>query len=198
MGIDRHALYGVINETFERPDPALVDRFRKYTVAQIARVTCGKGLMHQDIKPMQRDQRVCGPAATLFGRQGDTLMLQRIGDCIQPGDVIIADVGGVKSLSVTGERLTYYMYRIRGAAGLVVDGAIRDKSGLREMGVPLFFRGVDPKLFGAIGPGAINVRIQGGGAIVEPGDLVVGDCDGVIIVPKGEMESVLAELEGRA
>ena len=146
MGIDRHALYGQIHEIIERPDPELIAKFRAYFVAQIVAATHGKGLMHQEIKPMDRAQRLCGPAVTLFGRQGDTLMLQRVGDCIQSGDVVVADVAGVKDLSVIGERLTSYIFNIRGAEGLVIDGCIRDKSGLHEMGVPLFFRGVDPKL----------------------------------------------------
>ena len=195
MNIDRHYLYGEINEEIQRPDPAVIEHFKNFSVVSIAAVTGGKGVMHPEIKPLIQTQKVCGPAVTLFGRQGDTLMIQRVGDTIQPGDVVVADVGGEKNLAVTGERLTYYIYKVRGAAGMVIDGAIRDKAGLQEMGVPLFFRGVDPKLFGAVGPGAINIRIQAGGVIVEPGDLIVGDCDGVIVVPQNAMQKTLEILE---
>ena len=193
--MDRHALYGIINETIERPDKTLVDQLSRFTVAQIAKATDGEGLMDHEIKPLQSELRCCGPAVTLFGRQGDTLMFQRVGDCCQPGDVVVGDVQGVKSLSVTGERLTYYIHKIRGAAGLIVDGSIRDYMGLKEMGVPIFFRGVDPKLYGAIGPGAINVTIQAGGVIVNPGDVIAADQDGVIRVAKEDLETVLSVLE---
>ncbi|MBR1919743.1 MAG: hypothetical protein IJ831_08985 [Spirochaetales bacterium] len=195
--MDRHALYGVINEKIERPSRELVEALGRYSVRELAEVTEGRGVMNHEIKPLSADLKCAGPAVTLFGRQGDTLMIQRVGDCCEPGDVVVADVAGVKSLSVTGERLTSYIYNVRGAAGVIIDGAIRDHAGLKEMGVPIFFRGVDPKLFGALGPGAINVQIQAGGVIVNPGDLIVGDRDGVICIPKEDMEAVLAALEAR-
>ena len=194
---ERYVLYGVINEKIARPAPELVKKFSAFSVADILKATNGKGLMNHWLKPIKPGIKICGPAATLFGRQGDTLMLQRVGDVIEPGDVVVADVGGVSRLSVIGERIAYYICNIRKANGIIIDGTARDKHGLKELDIPMFNRGkYDAKLYGAIGPGAINVMIQCGGEIVNPGDLIVGDDDGVVVIPQGELQAVLEKIEG--
>lgn len=192
--MNRYYSYGEIHDEIERPDPEIIERFRVLTVAQIAKALNGRGLLHEEIKPIDNDVRICGPAVTLYGRQGDANMYQGVPDSVKPGDVIVADAAGTKTLSVCGERVAYNLCRLYHAGGMVIDGAIRDKAGMQEYGIPIFFRGIDPKLFGATGPGAINTRIQCGGVLVEPGDIVVGDKDGVIVVRRSEAELVLEKV----
>jgi len=106
--------------------------------------------------------------------------------------VIVVDGGGFSNVAVIGERIAYYMQVKRGVAGIVVDGAVRDLRGLRELGFATFCSGVTPLIFGSQGPGAINVPISCGGVPVNPGDIVFGDDDGVVVVPRLDAERVAA------
>ncbi|MFR5931960.1 MAG: RraA family protein [Oscillospiraceae bacterium] len=193
--MERYYLYGVINQEIERPDMEKAAILRDFSVSQLAKITEGKGLLDSSIHALSRGTKLFGPACTAFGRQGDTLMLQRIGDVAKPGDVIVADAAGSTSLSVIGERIGYYMYKIRKCAGIIIDGAFRDTAGLVDLGVPFFGRGADPKLFGAIGPGAINVTISCGGVVIHPGDLMIGDDDGIIAIPRLIIDDIVQEVE---
>lgn len=193
--MERYYLYGVINQEIQRPDMKKAAVLSGLRVNQIAKITEGKGLLNSGIRALTRGTKLFGPACTLFGRQGDTLMMQRVGDVAMPGDVIVADAGGATSLSVIGERIGYYMYHIRKCAGIIIDGAFRDTAGLIDLGVPFFGRGADPKLFGAIGPGAINVTISCGDVVIYPGDLMIGDDDGIIAIPRLKIYDVIREAE---
>lgn len=194
--MDRHILYGIVNNEIERPDAFLVEKFRNIPVSKIAKATDGNGLMNHEIKPITPDKQICGPAVTLFGRQGDANLYQGVGDSTNPGDVIVGDACGAKTLSVCGERIAYYIFCLKKVDGIVIDGSIRDKSGMLDIDVPIFYRSVDPKLYGATGPGAINVPIQCGGVLVNPGDLIIGDLDGVIAIPKKNINDVLCAIGG--
>lgn len=192
--MNRYYSYGEIHDEIIRPAPEAIERLKRHSVVELAKATCGKGLLHSDIKPIDPTIHICGPAVTLYGRQGDANMYQGVPDSIQPGDILVADAAGVKTLSVCGERVAYNICCLYHAGGMVIDGAIRDKAGMYEFSIPIFCRGCDAKLFGATGPGAINVRIQCGGVIVDPGDVVVGDRDGVIIIKKEDIDSILQKV----
>ena len=101
----------------------------------------------------------------------------------------------MKDLSVIGERIGFYMWDKKHIAGVVVDGAVRDSAGFRDMGMPVFAKGICARLFGSIGAGALNVTIECGGVVVNPGDLILGDDDGVIAVPQEKMEEVLENVK---
>ena len=189
--MERHTLYGVVNEQIERPDPALIEGFRRHDVAKVGDAMAGHGIVHHEIKPLVSGMRVCGPAVTVLTRPGDALFVQKVADVAQPGDVIVCDAGGGREASVIGERIGFYM-QSRGIAGFVVDGAVRDKPGLVELAFPTFARGVTPRIYGSLGPGAINVPVQCGGVPVNPGDLILGDDDGMVIVPREDVARVLA------
>jgi regulator of RNase E activity RraA len=153
------------------------------------------GVMHRDIKPLSPGMRVAGPALTVLTRPGDALFVVRGADCAQPGDVMVIDGGGVADMCVIGDRIAYYLQAKRKVNGIVVDAAVRDARGLREAGMPVFTRGVTPIVFGAQGPGAVNVPIACGGVPVKPGDIIVGDDDGVVVVPLEDATRVLALAE---
>lgn len=137
--------------------------------------------------------RICGPACTVKVFPGDNLMVHKSLDVIEPGDVILVDAGGSAMNAVLGDLISTKA-RHRGAAGFVIDGLVRDLPTIQELGdFPVFARGTTP--IGPLhrGPGEINFPICCGGVVVNPGDLIVGDAMGVVVVPQG----IAAELLGR-
>lgn len=181
--MERHQWHGLINPEITRPDPKLIARLAAHDTAKVADAMAGYGVAHHEIKPIRNDMRVCGPAVTVLTRPGDALYVQAVIDLIQPGDVVVIDAGGYRDVSVIGERLAYFM-KLKGVAGIVVDGAVRDSAGIVAENIPTFCRSCCIRIFGSKGPGAINVPVTCGGVPVTPGDIVLGDGDGVVIVPQ--------------
>ncbi len=186
--MEKHLYHGVINERVDRPSPELIARFDGVDVAHVVDGMGRYGIMHWEIKPISPGMRAIGPAVTVLTRPGDALYVARAADVAQPGDVIVIDAGGVKDLCVIGERIGYYMASRRNVAAVVVDGAVRDVKGLRSQGMPVFTRAITPNIMGSQGPGAINVPIACGGVPVTPGDLIFGDDDGVVVIPREYVE----------
>ncbi len=189
--MEKHPLHGKIITDIIRPPKEIIDGFRKHDTCKIGDAMAAFGLMWYEIKPIAPGMRVCGPAVTVLERPGDALYVQKVIDLLQPGDVVVIDAGDVRDVACIGERLSFYMQR-KGAAGVVVDGAIRDSRGIIDMGFPCFAKSVCMKIFGSTGPGAINVPIQCGGVPVNPGDIIVGDDDGVVCVPRESAAEILA------
>ena len=188
--MEKHPLHGKIITAIQRPESRLIKGFSRHDTCKIGDAMAAHGLMHYSIKPIAPGMRVCGPAVTVLTRPGDALYVQAVIDYLQPGDVVVIDAGDVRDVACIGERLAYYM-KLRGAVGIVVDGAIRDSRGIIDMGFPCFAKSVCMKIFGSNGPGAINVPLQCGGVPVNPGDIIVGDDDGVVCVPAEAAEHVL-------
>jgi RraA family protein len=139
--------------------------------------------------------RVCGAALTVKVFPGDNLMVHKSLDVLEPGDVVIVDAGGSDMNAVLGDLISTKA-RHRGAQGFVIDGLVRDLQSIQELGdFPVFARGTTP--IGPLhrGPGEINYPICCGGVVVNPGDLVVGDAMGVVIVPAGIAEELLHRLQ---
>lgn len=182
-GTEKHALHGTIVRDFARPAPDLVSRFEQHDTAKLVDCMGGYGAMHYEIKPLENTMRVLGSALTVLTRPGDALYVQKAIDETRPGDVIVISAGGYKDVCVIGERLGYYFKR-KGAVGIIVDGAIRDAIGMVADSPPTFARSTCLRIFGSTGPGAINVPVSCGGVAVNPGDIIVGDRDGVVVVPR--------------
>lgn len=193
--MERHRLHGTINPDFARPDRGLVSRFAAHDTAKVADVMAGYGVAYHEIKPLRPEMRLCGPALTVLTQPGDALYVQRAIDLVQPGDVVVIDATGCRDVAVIGERLAYFM-KLRGAAGIVVDGAVRDSVGIVAEGIPTFCRGCCIRIFGSKGPGAINVPVTVGGVPVEPGDIVLGDADGIVIVPREDAARIIELADG--
>jgi 4-hydroxy-4-methyl-2-oxoglutarate aldolase len=187
--MEKHLLHGTIGADFERPPAALITQLARHETAKIADSMAGYGVAHHEIKPLRHDMRVCGPAVTVLTRTGDALYVQKVIEFLQPGDVVVIDAAGYKDVAVIGERLAHYM-KLRGAKGIVVDGAIRDSIGIVDEGMPTFARSSCIRIFGSVGPGAINVPVTCGGVAVNPGDIVCGDADGIVIVPRADAQRV--------
>jgi 4-hydroxy-4-methyl-2-oxoglutarate aldolase len=198
-GTEKHALHGRIVTNFERPSPELVQRFAKHDTAKLVDSMGGFGAMHHEIKPLENSMRVLGPALTVLTKPGDALYVQRAIDETKPGDVVVIAADGYKDVCVIGERLGYF-FKLKGAAGIIIDGAVRDSIGMVADSPPTFCRATCLRIFGSLGPGAINVTVNCGGVTVNPGDIIMGDRDGVVVVPREDAARVAdladAHLEG--
>lgn len=159
-----------------------VARYREVPVANVSdsmhRMTAGGARL----RPMHREGVLAGPALTVKARPGDNLMLHYAIDIAQPGDVIVVDAGGDLSNALIGEMMVAYATK-RGVAGIVINGAIRDAATIAAGDFPLFAAGVSHRGPYKDGPGEVNVPIAIDGMVIEPGDLVIGDDDGLLCVP---------------
>lgn len=187
--MEKHPLHGRRLPGIERPSEDLIRRLARHETAKIADSMAGYGAAHHEIKPLEFEMRLCGPAITVLTRPGDALYVQQVIEHLQRGDIVVIDASGYKDVAVIGERLAGYM-KARGAAGIVVDGAIRDSLGIVEEGIPTFSRSRCIRIFGSTGPGAINVPVTCGGVAVNPGDIICGDADGIVVVPRADAERV--------
>ena len=166
---------------FARPDSALVARFKGMPGANIDDNMGRIAAVDEAIIPIGSGQ-LLGVAFTVRVPQGDNLMFHAAMDLAKPGDVIMIDAGGFTDRAIFGELMATYC-KIRGVRGIVCDGAIRDQGGLAAMeDFPVYARATTPNGPYKNGPGEINVPVVIGGKVVRPGDIVVGDDDGVIII----------------
>jgi 4-hydroxy-4-methyl-2-oxoglutarate aldolase len=188
--MEKHKYHGTIITEIPRPPKSVVEGFAKHEVCKVGDAMAGYGLMNYRIKSIDWEMHVAGPAVTVLTGPGDALYVQKVIEVVQPGDVVVIDAGGIEDVCCIGERLCYYM-KLRGAVGVVVDGAVRDSKGIRDMKFPAFCKAVSPRIVGSNGPGAINIPIQCGGIPVNPGDIILGDDDGVVCVPLEKAEEVL-------
>ena len=172
----------------------LIAKFRELPVANVSdcmsRMTAGG----PRLRPMHGGGGLAGPALTVKARPGDNLMLHKALDLAEPGDVIVCDGGGDLTNSLIGEIMVTHAIK-RGIAGIVIDGAIRDAAAIRSGQFPVFAAGVSHRGPYKDGPGEINVPIAIDGMVIEPGDLILGDDDGVVCVPFAHVETVLAATE---
>ena len=179
-----------IVKTIKRPPRELIEAFRKIPVANIDDCLNRMSAIDESIRPMN-NSRLLGPAFTIKVPEGDNLMLHKAMDMIQPGDVIVIDGGGMTKRALFGELMVSYC-KIRGAAGIIVDGSIRDSDFIRNLeDFSVYARGVTPNGPYRNGPGEIGTSVVVGGRIVNPGDIVAGDGDGVLFISPVEAEDTL-------
>ncbi|MDO9712791.1 RraA family protein [Paracraurococcus lichenis] len=177
--------------------PDAVTRFRALPVANVsdsmARMTAGGARL----RPMHAGGGLAGPALTVKARPGDNLMIHKAIALAEPGDVIVVDAGGDLTNALMGDLMLAQMVR-RGLGGVVLNGAIRDSAAIRGQGFPVFAAGVTHRGPYKDGPGEINVPIAIDGMVIEPGDLILGDDDGLLCVPFDAVEAVHAAASQKA
>lgn len=144
-----------------------------------------------ELRPFHKEGKLLGTAITVKTRPGDNLMVHKAIDLAQPGDVIVVDAGGDLTNAIVGE-IMLELAKKRGITGFVIDGAIRDTGAFMNGDFPIYAKGVTHRGPYKDGPGEINVPISVAGMVIHPGDLLVGDEDGVAVVPIEEAEDVLA------
>jgi len=172
-----------------RPDATLIDHFRDFASPNIADATGRFHFMDPEIQS-RTGFKLCGVAVTVMTRPGDNLMVHKAIEIATAGDIIVVNTGGNRSNAVFGELMGRAAVAVE-LGGLVVDGAIRDIEALVAIGFPAFSRTVSPGGCHKDGPGEINVPIMCGDTVVMPGDIVIGDPGGVVVVPQGDAAEVL-------
>ena len=177
---------------------ALIERFRGLASSNVADAMGRFNFMDAGIRSRSA-LPLCGLAVTVNARPADNLMIHKALQVATPGDVVVVNTGGNTTSAVFGELMCHTATAAR-LGGIVVDGAIRDVEGITRLGFPAYSRTVSPGSCDKDGPGEINVPISCGGTVVHPGDIIVGDADGVAVVPRADAEVVLelvAELTTR-
>ena len=169
----------------------LARQFLQVPVANVSdcmsRMTAGGARL----RPMHDGTAMAGPAFTIKTRPGDNLLIHKALKLAQPGDVIVVDAGGDLTNALIGEIMVGEA-KLKGLGGIVINGAIRDSAVIRKDGFPVFAAGVTHRGPYKDGPGEINVPIAIDGMVIEPGDLVIGDDDGLLCVPYDRAEQLLA------
>lgn len=168
-----------------------VDRFRALPVANVSDAMSRMSAGGPRLRPLHAGGVLAGPALTVRTRPGDNLMIHKALLLAEPGDVIVVDAGGDLTNALVGELMLSHAWKT-GVAGVVIDGAVRDYGWIRANAFPVFAAGVTHRGPYKDGPGEINVPIAIDGMVIEPGDLVLGDEDGLIAVPRDAADAVYA------
>ncbi|RYJ20319.1 demethylmenaquinone methyltransferase [Streptomyces sp. L-9-10] len=175
-----------VSTTFERPEPAAVERLRTFSSATIHEAQGRLGALDSVIKPVDHRMSLCGPAFTVQCAPRDNLMLQTAIAYARPGDVVVVSAGAYEEAGSFGDVLANAC-QAKGLGGLVTDTGVRDTEDLRALGFPVFSRAVSIKgtVKETVGPMCEPVII--GGVLVRPGDVVRGDADGVVVVRREDV-----------
>jgi RraA family protein len=174
----------------QRIDPELVARAAQYPSSILADVAGRRGALCSRIAPLAPTMRLAGPALTIDVRPGDNLMIHAAMALAKPGDVLVIDGKGDESCALMGEIMVSQCMAL-GIAGVVVYGAVRDTEAIRALGFPMYAVGANPNGPSKLVPGRINWPVSVGGVTVQPGDLVVADGDGVVVVETAKVPTVL-------
>lgn len=175
---------------FERVDPATVAEAAQYPSSILADVAGRRGALSGRIAALDPSMRFAGPALTVEVRPGDNLMIHAAMAIARPGDVIVVDGKGDLSSALMGEIMCQQCAAL-GVVGVVIDGAVRDSVAIRALGLPMYAAGLNPNGPTKFVPGRLNHPVSIGGVTVRPGDLVVGDADGVTVVERDKAASLL-------
>jgi regulator of RNase E activity RraA len=174
----------------------MLSRLAQLPTANVADAMDRLGVLDSRIKPVWAGATVVGPAYTVWTRAGDNKVVHEALGLAQPGDVIVVNGQGDESRALIGELMTERA-KASGIAGFVIDGAVRDAKTIGAIGLPVFARAVTPAGPYKYGPGHLGRTVAVGGVAVAPGDVVVADADGVIIVPRAEAMQILAAAEAK-
>ena len=177
-----------------RPAPGLIARFAGAQTSHLCDAMAGRGAMDWLIKPMDPARAAfAGPALTAFAYPADIVGVMGAVAEAQAGDVVVVANDSYRATAIVGD-LVIGMLRNRGVAAFVTDGLARDRAGIVATGLPTFAAGISPNSPATNGPGVVGAPIICGGVLVRPGDIVVGDADGVVVIPLDQAEQVLEAL----
>ncbi|MDO8437843.1 MAG: hypothetical protein Q7S69_06790 [Nitrosomonadaceae bacterium] len=179
-----------IRRDIERVDPETVRAASAYASSILADVAGRRGALDGRIAPVSPGMRMAGPAFTVEIRAGDNLMIHAAMAMAKPGDVLVIDGKGDTTCALMGSIMLNACKKL-GLAGVVIDAAVRDTEELRELGFPVYAVGANPNGPTKFIPGRINWPISCGGVAIRPGDLIVGDADGVVAVEREKVASLL-------
>jgi len=177
--------------TIDRPSPELIARFREASPPDLADAMNKSGAM-RDLFPVYAPMPKCvGPAVTVKLPAGGSSLILKAMELAQAGDVLVVDGRGAVSASLWGGNRSLFAAQKK-LAGVIVDGGMRDVAETRELALPVFARAICPMAGATAGPGEVNYPVACGGVVVNPGDLVVADAEGIVVIPRGDADDVYA------
>lgn len=182
-----------IRRNWPRASLPIIERFKDVPTGFVVDALGRAGAIDHLIRPVWPGGAFAGPALPVWTTPRDNLAPYAALSVARPGDVMLIATGDSEGFSVIGD-LIIGMMRNSGIVAVVTDGLVRDVAGIRDVGIPVHARGVSPNSPFKNGPGGVGMAITLGGVVVQPGDVVVGDADGVVVVPMARIEEVLVEL----
>ena len=183
-----------ISAEVERVPKEVIEKLKEYDTGLLCDGMLNSGAMHSCIKPLIPGKVIVGTAITVKLPIGDSMVISKAMDIAQEGDIVVVDAHGTTDNAVIGD-IKYLTCKLKGIAGIVVDGAVRDIKGMREFEFPVFAKALTCRSSSKNNPGEINIPISCGGITVRPGDIIFADDEGVVVVPPEYLDEIIENVE---